>query len=66
MVNIRPYQGILPRLGERCYIDPAATVLWHVKDGERVTPGQTLCDIDANARTLLTAERTAARAAVLD
>lgn len=40
-------------------LDPASTVLWHVKDGDRVEPGQALCDIVANARVLLTAERTA-------
>ncbi|NMG63414.1 carboxylating nicotinate-nucleotide diphosphorylase [Azoarcus indigens] len=40
-------------------LDPASTVLWHVRDGDRVEAGQTLCDVVANARTLLTAERTA-------
>jgi nicotinate-nucleotide pyrophosphorylase (carboxylating) len=40
-------------------LDPAATVVWHVRDGERVIEGQSLCDIMASARVLLTAERTA-------
>ncbi len=40
-------------------LDPTATVLWHVRDGEPVEPGQTLCDVVAGARPLLTAERTA-------
>lgn len=40
-------------------LDPAATVVWHVRDGERVSEGQSLCDIMASARVLLTAERTA-------
>ncbi|THF66999.1 carboxylating nicotinate-nucleotide diphosphorylase [Pseudothauera nasutitermitis] len=40
-------------------LSPVASVLWHVRDGERVEAGQPLCDIDADARTLLTAERTA-------
>jgi nicotinate-nucleotide pyrophosphorylase (carboxylating) len=40
-------------------LDPTATVLWDVKDGDALEPGQPLCDIIANARVLLTAERTA-------
>ena len=32
---------------------------WHVKDGDSVKAGQTLCEIAARARVLLTAERTA-------
>ena len=40
-------------------LDPTATVLWDVRDGELLEPGQTLCEIVANARVLLTAERTA-------
>jgi len=40
-------------------LDPTATVIWHVRDGERLEAGQPLCDIVANARTLLTAERAA-------
>src|SRR5574338_1683026 len=26
-------------------LDPSATVLWHVKDGDLVQPGQALCDL---------------------
>ncbi|MBA4743330.1 MAG: carboxylating nicotinate-nucleotide diphosphorylase [Azoarcus sp.] len=40
-------------------LDPTATVLWHVRDGDALEPGQTLCDVVAGARLLLTAERTA-------
>ncbi len=39
-------------------LQPSALVTWHVRDGERVEPGQALCDVAASARTLLTAERT--------
>ncbi|MCK9987363.1 MAG: nicotinate-nucleotide pyrophosphorylase (carboxylating) [Azoarcus sp.] len=40
-------------------LSPAATIIWHVRDGDRVEAGQVLCDVVANARVLLTAERTA-------
>lgn len=40
-------------------LNPTASVLWHVRDGERVEAGQLLCEVDARARVLLTAERTA-------
>ncbi|MFA9441252.1 carboxylating nicotinate-nucleotide diphosphorylase [Uliginosibacterium sp. sgz301328] len=40
-------------------LDPTSTVVWHARDGERVQAGQSLCSIVANARSLLTAERTA-------
>jgi nicotinate-nucleotide pyrophosphorylase (carboxylating) len=40
-------------------LDPSSAVLWHVQDGDSVEPGQTLCDVMASARALLTAERTA-------
>lgn len=40
-------------------LSSSAAVIWHVRDGDRVAPGQTLCDIVASARVLLTAERTA-------
>ena len=38
---------------------PAATVHWHAREGDFVSPGQILCDVFAPARALLTAERTA-------
>jgi nicotinate-nucleotide pyrophosphorylase (carboxylating) len=40
-------------------LDPAARVRWQAKDGGRIHAGQTLCEIEAEARVLLTAERTA-------
>lgn len=40
-------------------LDPAAKIVWHVRDGDRLTPGQLLCEVGTNARVLLTAERTA-------
>lgn len=40
-------------------LSPTTSVLWHVRDGERVEAGQLLCEVDASARVLLTAERTA-------
>ena len=39
-------------------LDPTATVIWHVRDGDLLEPGQPVCDIVAGARSLLTAERT--------
>lgn len=36
-----------------------ATLTWHVEDGDRIEPDQSLFDIDGPARLLLTAERTA-------
>ncbi|MDD2742266.1 MAG: carboxylating nicotinate-nucleotide diphosphorylase [Rhodocyclaceae bacterium] len=46
---------------ERCIneLDPTAKVVWAVKDGDRITPNQQLCQISANARALLSAERSA-------
>ncbi|CAM3793136.1 MULTISPECIES: carboxylating nicotinate-nucleotide diphosphorylase [Rahnella] len=35
------------------------TVKWHVKDGDRVSENQTLCELSGSARMLLTGERTA-------
>lgn len=40
-------------------LDPEASIVWHARDGDRVPAGAALCDIFANARALLTAERTA-------
>lgn len=40
-------------------LDPAATIRWSARDGARVSAGQTLCQIEANTRALLTAERAA-------
>ncbi|MBV2234297.1 MAG: carboxylating nicotinate-nucleotide diphosphorylase [Sterolibacterium sp.] len=41
------------------HLDPAATVTWYARDGEQITAGQVICEISADARALLTAERTA-------
>ncbi|GLW38048.1 carboxylating nicotinate-nucleotide diphosphorylase [Pectobacterium actinidiae] len=35
------------------------TIVWHVTDGDAITPNQTLCDITGPAKQLLTGERTA-------
>ncbi|HET7774754.1 MAG TPA: carboxylating nicotinate-nucleotide diphosphorylase [Azospira sp.] len=39
-------------------VDAACRITWHAQDGDRVKPGQLLCDIAGPARALLTAERT--------
>ncbi len=46
---------------ERCVtaLDPAAEITWNAADGDRVAPNQVLCTIRANARALLSAERSA-------
>ncbi len=40
-------------------LDPSAQVRWHAADGERVASGDLLCQIEAQARAILSAERTA-------
>ncbi|MBN3227385.1 carboxylating nicotinate-nucleotide diphosphorylase [Pectobacterium brasiliense] len=35
------------------------TIVWHVANGDAITPNQTLCDITGPAKQLLTGERTA-------
>ncbi|MCK7594332.1 carboxylating nicotinate-nucleotide diphosphorylase [Lysobacter sp. CAU 1642] len=40
-------------------LDPAAVISWHYRDGGRVGPGATVCEIAARSRALLSAERTA-------
>ena len=46
---------------ERCLseLDPQANIEWQASDGERITANQLLCTITADARALLTAERSA-------
>lgn len=46
---------------DACFLrlDPGAVISWSAKDGERIRAGQILCNIEANTRTLLTAERAA-------
>jgi len=40
-------------------LDPRATVRWAAQDGSHVAAGQTLCEIEADTRALLSAERPA-------
>jgi nicotinate-nucleotide pyrophosphorylase (carboxylating) len=40
-------------------LDPTARIDWKAAEGERVKAGATLCEIEANARALLSAERPA-------
>ena len=40
-------------------LDPEARIHWHAGDGDRILAGQTLCEIEADTRALLSAERTA-------
>ncbi|RQW25480.1 carboxylating nicotinate-nucleotide diphosphorylase [Rhodobacteraceae bacterium CH30] len=46
---------------DECFrqVDARCQILWLVKEGESVAPGQTLCEITGPARALLTAERSA-------
>ena len=40
-------------------LDPAAQLVWHVRDGERCAPDQVVLELQGRAQALLTAERTA-------
>lgn len=44
---------------DACFLglDPESKIEWQAHDGERITPGQKLCEIYGNTRALLTAER---------
>ncbi len=46
---------------DRCVtaLDPTAEVVWQAADGDLIAPNQMLCEIRANARALLSAERSA-------
>lgn len=46
---------------EACFrkLDPRIAIRWHAHEGERIYPNQLLCDIEGNARAMLTAERPA-------
>lgn len=46
---------------DECFhaLDADCQITWHAKDGDRISPGQKLCEINGIARTLLTAERSA-------
>lgn len=40
-------------------LDPAVRIAWQAGDGERIRPGQPLCEVEGPARALLTGERSA-------
>ena len=46
---------------EACFhaLDAKARISWHAREGEPIQPNQLLCEIEGNARALLTAERPA-------
>jgi nicotinate-nucleotide pyrophosphorylase (carboxylating) len=46
---------------DRCFntLDASISINWTVRDGDRIVPNQTLCEISGPARALLTGERTA-------
>lgn len=46
---------------EACFhaLDATATIRWHAHEGETIQPNQLLCEIEGNARALLSAERPA-------
>lgn len=46
---------------EACFLmqDPNCAINWLARDGDRIEPGQTLCNIQGHARALLSAERSA-------
>jgi nicotinate-nucleotide pyrophosphorylase (carboxylating) len=41
------------------HLDPTARIVWSAKDGEPIVAGQTICEVQADTRALLTAERPA-------
>jgi len=41
------------------YLDPLTVIRWHASDGDHIATGQTLCEVEASTRALLTAERAA-------
>ncbi|MBI2305778.1 MAG: carboxylating nicotinate-nucleotide diphosphorylase [Rhodocyclales bacterium] len=38
-------------------LDPTVAIRWHARDGDRIAPDQLLCEIEGEARALLSAER---------
>lgn len=40
-------------------LDPGVRIEWRAEDGDRIEPGQILCRIEGNARSLLSGERSA-------
>lgn len=61
-INTRQ-QGVLcgTQWFEQCFRmqDPDCVVSWLAKDGDRISAGQTLCEVQGRARALLSAERSA-------
>jgi len=39
-------------------LDPDVEIFWHRKDGDDIVAGSSLCELEGNARAMLTAERT--------
>ncbi len=46
---------------QRCFteLDPDCEIFWHARDGDTVVADQQICEIEGNARALLSAERSA-------
>ncbi|HLX22737.1 MAG TPA: carboxylating nicotinate-nucleotide diphosphorylase [Usitatibacter sp.] len=40
-------------------VDPDVEIFWHHQDGDDIVAGSSLCELEGNARAMLTAERTA-------
>lgn len=40
-------------------LDPLTEIRWNLRDGETITAGETVCEIEASTRALLSAERSA-------
>jgi nicotinate-nucleotide pyrophosphorylase (carboxylating) len=40
-------------------LDPDVEIFWHHADGDEIVAGSSLCELEGNARAMLTAERTA-------
>ncbi len=40
-------------------LDPDVEIFWHHEDGDDIVAGSSLCELEGNARAMLTAERTA-------
>jgi nicotinate-nucleotide pyrophosphorylase (carboxylating) len=61
-INTRQ-QGVLcgTQWFELCFrmLDPDCAISWRAKDGDRISAGQTLCEVKGKARALLSAERCA-------
>lgn len=51
MVNLRPFDGVMPELGQRVWVDPSATVIGQVRLGDDVSiwPG---CVVRGDVNTI--------------